>query len=255
MARSNVSRKQTLRDEQSSGNLAPPLIQPNAALNKAKSSRKKLEIRADKVVATSIFNNLISKYMIKELNAYKDLLENRLEKLVEAISKGQSVTLDFENLGPLDLPGEVKDGLALLLAEAIVQRHVAGLPADDFVPGTSTPSSITPPRPRWADRKGDDEARSPPAFIAKHYAAEISAATLTQAVVRREDRKLYDAYHNWRRTNRDVPLGFDFPKAYQPRDARYAERYGEEGADLLHQQREVERRRSKLERKLVKRET
>lgn len=88
-----------------------------------------------------------------------------------------------------------------------------------------------------------------PEFIKKHYATEISAGTLNQAVVRREDPKLYEAFYSWRRSHRDTPLGFEFPRARQPRDAKFVELYGEEeGPKLLASERELIRRRVQLTR-------
>lgn len=120
-----------------------------------------------------------------------------------------------------------------------------------------TTDAVKPKRVQWVDRKGEnkeseDATLSAPDFIRKHYAAEIAAGTLTQALVRRDDPKLYEAFYSWRRSHRDTPLGFEFPKARQSREAKYAELYGDAGAEVLATQREADRRRMEAVRKRAK---
>ena len=103
---------------------------------------------------------------------------------------------------------------------------------------------LAPPnRLLWDDREGSVRELSPPEFIALAYAAEIRDGTLTQALVRREQLRLYAAFHQWRHWNRNQRIGFHFPTQSEATEALYRRQYGEEGLALLQASRQMTRTR------------
>jgi hypothetical protein len=74
----------------------------------------------------------------------------------------------------------------------------------------ATTRSEARPRAKWEARKGADAKLTPPAFIAKHYAAEMAAGTLHRAMIAKEDKALVLKLISWLRSH-PMPKGVDIP--------------------------------------------
>jgi tetratricopeptide (TPR) repeat protein len=65
-------------------------------------------------------------------------------------------------------------------------------------------------RVKWEDRRGDDLTLSPPEFIRRAYAAELSAGALNTGVIYREDPVLYKRLKRWMDSH-EMPKDLDIP--------------------------------------------
>ncbi len=87
---------------------------------------------------------------------------------------------------------------------SLAQYHAA---LDAAAPAPVTKAK---PRPKWEDRKGADAKLSPPEFIAKHYAAEMTAGTLHRGIIAQGDKPLAVKLASWLRSH-PMPENIDIP--------------------------------------------